>query len=480
MNVVAWKGIGYAAATAGDRRWRTAHLTPPDFVPEPGGEFGPSCPQEKSPAVVFVDGNVQSEDCLSLNIWRAEPADGLLPVMVWIHGGAYVFGGSAEPRYDGSALAASGEVVVVTINYRLGAFGFLEGGDGFDSNVAMHDVLTALEWLRRHVADFGGDAGSVTVFGESSGAGLVAALMASPMAAGLFHRAIIESSPLTSIYSRERAAEAAYDFFTQLGIHPSDRAALCKLTAEQIVAAQMTVFARVPEDHPGTIAFTPVVGDDLLPEHPIEAFAAGRAHPVPLIIGTNRNEATLFKFMRSPLLPVDERHLRRMFKEISIERPDVDLPSREEVLAAYAGVAHRALYPHVARDLAFRMPTLWAAAGHSRVAPTFVYRFDHTTPMLRLLGIGAAHGTEVAYVFGDLDVPPGEFAFKLGGKGQARTISERIQGRWRSFAATGDPGWPVWTKRNRGSLIFDTEDHFEPGLDDQLFETWGETPLSFD
>ncbi|HAM13156.1 MAG TPA: carboxylesterase, partial [Microbacterium sp.] len=214
-----WRGIRYAQAPTGDARWRD----PVPAEPLDAGvtvevtSFGPAAPQKANPAMDLGPDPIFDEDCLFLNVWSGADVDAPAPVMVWLHGGAYTFGSSSQPVYDGEALAGHG-VVVVTINYRIGALGFLDLSSKstpehpFDGNLALKDVMLALRWVQRNIAAFGGDPERVTVFGESAGAGLVTTLLAVPSAAGLFSRAIAESSPVSSVYDAARA-ETVTDLF---------------------------------------------------------------------------------------------------------------------------------------------------------------------------------------------------------------------------------------------------------------------------
>ena len=200
-----WKGIRYAAQPVGGLRFR-APAPPPRWTEVADAtRFGPACPQPLFPNTPLDLGAAQGEDCLRLNVWAPPGADGK-PVMVWLHGGAYVLGSGSQALYDGRRLASSGDVVVVTVNYRVGALGFLDLSSfstsrrQFDSNVGLRDVLAALGWVRDNIAAFGGDPRRVTLFGESAGAGIVTTLLACAAAEGLFARAIAQSSPATSVY----------------------------------------------------------------------------------------------------------------------------------------------------------------------------------------------------------------------------------------------------------------------------------------
>ncbi|MEV8274689.1 carboxylesterase/lipase family protein [Microbacterium sp. NPDC077184] len=484
-----WRGIRYAEPPTGDARWRDPRPAAPADGVVDAVRFGAAAPQNTNPAIDLGPDAVFAEDCLFLNVWSpadAEPSG--LPVMVWVHGGAYTFGSGSQPLYDGEALAARG-TVIVTINYRIGALGFLDlsakstDAHPFDGNLALKDVLCALEWVRENIASFGGDPERVTVFGESAGAGLVATLLAVPRAEGLFSRAIAESSPVSSVYDAARAASVT-DLFLELVGEP-DPAALRDVAVDRIVQAGTRVFAEIPARHPGTIAFGPVIDGDLLPEAPDAVLAAGRGLPVPLLIGTNHDESSLFRMMKSPLLPIHEDDIDRMMADLAAERPDVPIPPKEQILQAYEGVRHREIGLGIARDIGFRMPTLWAVEGHARRAPVWLYRFDHATPMLHALRIGATHATELPYVWGTFGRRAHDLTFRLGGRRTAEAISHRMQQRWVAFAAGEEPNadtgpaWPAFDAEERATLVIDTHDRVVPDLDGALRAGWGGTPLAF-
>ena len=212
-----WKGLRYAAVPTGDRRWRAPEPPQPWREVADATSYGAVCPQPVEPRIPIDLGAPQGDDCLTLNVWASSDTaagDGK-PVMVWVHGGAYIFGAASQPLYDGTALTAGGDVVVVTVNYRVGAFGFLDLSSfstptrRFESNLGLHDVILALQWVRDNIAGFGGDPDRVTLFGESAGAGIVTTLLTAPAAAGLFTAAIAQSSPATSVYDTARGRRVA-------------------------------------------------------------------------------------------------------------------------------------------------------------------------------------------------------------------------------------------------------------------------------
>ena len=236
---------------------------------------------------------------------------------------------------------ARGGVIVVTVNYRIGAFGFLDlssfstSRQRFDSNIGLRDVLAALGWVRDNIAAFGGDPERVTLFGESAGAGIVTTLLAVPAAAGLFAGAIAQSSPATSVYDSGRARQLAEVVLDKLGIAASEVGRLRDVPTAALVSATNEVFNEVPVRNPGTLAFVPIVDGDVLTDYPVKAAQEGRSHPVPLIIGTNRHEAALFRLMSSPLMPITPSAITSMFNQIAAEQPDLQLPTEHEIVAAY-------------------------------------------------------------------------------------------------------------------------------------------------
>jgi para-nitrobenzyl esterase len=488
-----WKGIRYAAPPLGDLRFRVPQ--PPQRWTEvaDASSFGPACPQPTLPNVPLDLGAPQGEDCLSLNVWAppgTAPGDAK-PVMVWLHGGAYILGSSGQPLYDGCTLAGDGDVVVVTVNYRLGVLGFLDfsslgtAARRFDSNIGLHDVLAALRWVRDNIAAFGGDPARVTLFGESAGAGIVTTLLATPAAEGLFAGAIAESSPATSVYDRARAGRVAQTVLGKLSIAPTDAGRLADVPISAIVAASQEVFDEVPHRNPGTLAFVPIVDGDLLPDYPVKLAQEGRSHPVPLIIGTNKHEAALFRLMKSPLMPITPRALTSMFAQIAAEQPDLQLPTDEQIGSVYSRMRNRARSMGIATDVGFRMPSVWLAEGHGRNAPVYLYRFDYSTPLLKLLRISAAHATELPFVWGNLGAPR-DPTLKLGGAKTARAVSKRMRTRWINFAAhlkpsgpAGEPDWAPYREDDRACLIIGKRDNVARDVDANIRAAWGSEIVSF-
>jgi len=317
----------------------------------------------------------------------------------------------------------------------------------------------------------------------------VTTLLATPSARGLFHRAIAESSPASSVYGAERARAVAARFTAALRIdetQPDAAEALRAATSQQIVDAGMEVYAQVPDADPGVLAFAPVIDGDLLPEAPAVVLREGRGLAVPLLIGTNKDEASLFKFMKSPLIPITDERLRDMFGDMAADNPALELPTFDDVRTAYEHARQRAIGLGIARDIGFRMPSVWIAEGHSQVADVWLYRFDHAALFLRLIGLGATHATELPYLWGNLTSGPKDPTFRLGGRRVAESISAHMQQRWTAFAhgespdADGSAPWESYSvDRGRSTLVIDHQDHLVPDLDASLRAAWGDEVLSF-
>lgn len=475
------RGIPFALAPTGERRFQPpVPLTDPPVDPltapvapgEPRNAFGPAPMQHVGKHSSLGAGVVTSEDCLTLNIWTPQGADAdhPAPVMVWIFGGAYSFGGSSTPAFDGTKLAQEG-VVVVSLNYRLGAFGWLDLPGVSTTNNGLRDAMAGLRWVRENIGTFGGDASNVTIFGESAGGVIVLSLVASPAAAGLFDAAIAESAPATSVATREMGALTSRRLLEKLHVSKEE---LATLPAERILQASTALYKEVPLERPGHLAWTVTVGDDLLADDPVRLLQAGKGNPVPLMIGTNHQEAGTFWLTGSPVLPYRAAGLGGLFAEVIDADPVVELPAVDrDHNHRLAETTH----------LCFRMPAVWTAEGHSKVAPTYLYRFDYASPALRVAHVGAGHMSEIPYVFGTYASDPIDPTVKLGGRARVEQVSQRLRQRWTSFAKTRVPvspagcEWPAFDDVARTALVIDLTDRAVPRLDDKERRIWGEVVL---
>lgn len=439
-------------------------------------EYGNAAMQTRDGARIGP-GNPQatSEDCLTLNISApAERAKEPRPVMVFIHGGGYVFGTSALRLYSGARLALRGDVVVVTLNYRLGGFGYVDFGEfstptrKFDSNLGLRDQVAALEWVRRNIAAFGGDPGNVTIFGESAGAHAVVSLLATPSAAGLFHRAIAQSAPADWAVSADEARTFARRCVERLGATPEQAAeVLTAAPANDIRKASDRALGEVLAAQPGSYPIAPQVDGDFLPLAPLEAIRTGKAHAVPLIIGTNHNEAALFKKWDKSL-PTTESQLHLALGRCG----DQDVEKR--VVAAYPGYPGKAAAVHMGGDFVFWRPTIAVAEGHSRYAPTYMYRFDFAPRAVHLAGFGPTHALELIPVFGGVDSLIGRGLGVVGGYRGFLSVQREFQDNWLAFARDGQPrqDWPQYSEERRSTRIIDATSRVEVDPDRSKRLAW--------
>jgi para-nitrobenzyl esterase len=396
------------------------------------------------------------EDCLTLNVVTPKrPSDKPLPVMVFIHGGGYFMGSSATPIYDGAALARKG-CVYVSVNYRLNALGCLDLSSlstkdvTIDDNLFLRDLVMALGWVRDNIGAFGGDPSNVTIFGESAGAHAVATLLAVPAAKGLFARAISESPAAGMVRSPEIATEYATKFAALLGAREGDGArAVMAASPADLVTAFDRVVRQGQREMLGAFAAGPTRNTDFLPLDPVEAMREGKAHRVPLIVGTNAEEARLFgRFIK--LLPMTEPMIERL---LAAAEPG----ERERITAAYPGYPDPAACIQFGGDFAFGAAAWQIAEAHSLHAPTYLYRYDYATRTLRWSGLGATHATELLAVFDVYRTRFGRLLTAAADRRSALRVSDDVQSRWRSFARTGVPGqdWPAYTSADRAVMVLD-------------------------
>jgi para-nitrobenzyl esterase len=447
-GVWTYLGIPYAAPPVGELRWREPQPAEPWSDVLACDDFGPACPQPPWPYPVIsgiMDVGVTSEDCLYLNVWTpAESPEESMPVMVWIYGGAFTTGASNLPIYNGLHLAERG-VVVVSFNYRVGPFGFMahpflseESPNGVSGNYGMLDQIAALEWVRENIEVFGGDPKNVTIFGESAGGSSVCNLMVSPLAEGLFHRAIVESGgfldfgiPSGDDGNALRGAEKVGEKIARdLGVNDADGvlAAMREKTSQELLEAASKQTSAL-----GMMEMGPVVDGWVLPEAPSTLFAAGKQQSVPLLIGTNADEGVYF----APDMTQQQYNL--MLSYIYGEHAD-------EVYALFPADTPEQVKPAFSRlltEMGFAAGSRFAAESMGEVgAPAYLYRFTKASSDPRLRELGAFHGIEIAYVFGNADKVPQATPDEAD-----VSLSEAMMSYWVNFAATGDPngpGLPQW------------------------------------
>ncbi len=437
----AYKRVPFAAAPVGEHR-----LSEPAPVACAADEIdatalGPMCPQ-------LVDGAyVGDEDCLQLNVWAPATATTPRPVMLWIHGGGNSVGSAVNPVYDGRRLAETGDVIVVSANYRLAQLGFLAvpGLDRGSGNYGTLDQIAALSWIRDNVAAFGGDPGNVTIFGESAGARNVCTLLAAQPAAGLFHRAIMESGACKFLPTRATAESSGAMVAAAVGcgMDPDVPACLRAVTAEALIRA-------LPGD-PSALGSSPyqsTIDGTILVEQPNAAIAAGRHHPVPFIVGANANETGAV----APMVTTETAYAALIHAQFGTTLGD-------RVLAQYPASRFptpRAAFVRVTTDARFVCPSreIARAADAGQTAPVYRYLFAYGDPS----PFGAVHGLDVPFVFGTFAA----IATQAGTGTYQPTatdlvVSAAIQTAWTAFARTGTPtttpAWPAWTPATDPTLV---------------------------
>ncbi len=396
--------------------------------------FGPPPPQSSAFGMDRSSGaRAETDGWLTVNVWSGD-LHGRSPVMVWIQGGAYTFGTSGLPEYDGATLARGG-VVLVTFNYRVGLEGFGHV-DGRPDNRGVLDQVAALEWVRDHVERFGGDPGRVTVFGQSAGAGSVAALLAMPRAEGLFHRAVAQSVPGT-FFTPALAADVTRACAAALGVEPADLAALdpdlLPLAADAVADAMAEdvegyAMSWGPAAH-ASVLFAPVVDGDVLPTTPWE----GLRGDVPLVVGHTRDEQRLLTVVTGRAGAVTPAEAART--------AEVFAPQPARYLAHFPDPEQ--LYEVVRSDWLFRMPSLHLAEAQLRAGGA-AWLYELTWPAPGMGGsFGACHGLDVPLVFGNLTA--GQPAVLIGEpSAEAFALSAQMRRAWTDFALHGDPGWPAY------------------------------------
>lgn len=456
-GVPAYLGIPFAAAPVGDLRWREPQPVKPWDGIRDCNKFAPACPQPKSR---LYDVGTTNEDCLYLNVWStAKSPDAELPVMVWIHGGSFTTGAGSQPMYEGKNLARQ-DVVVVTINYRLGPLGFLshpllskESPHGVSGNYGLLDQIAALKWVKKNIQSFGGDPNRVTVFGESAGAASICNLMISPLAEGLFQQAISESGSFGDAYpvarenTVEKAEKTGLDVAATLGCDKAENvlAAMQQKTADDIVNAAYKNY-----DANGGTKFKPVTDGWVIPDNPWSLFTAGKQAKVPLLIGTNANEGTIF-ILPNPLIqkmtPQDyEAYMKYLYKDNAVEvLAKFPAASKEEVPAAYS---------RMFTIMSFAAGALHAADTTAAInSPVYMYKFTRI-PDTPLKMFGSFHGLEIFYLFGNFMIG----IIPIPNAPTDSSLSQAIVKYWTNFAKSGNPNgtglpdWPAYSA-NKGEYI---------------------------
>jgi para-nitrobenzyl esterase len=454
--------IPYAVAPVGTRRFR-----PPEAA---GGWTGTRDATADAPAQPQSDGGIElvpgmtpartDDDSLSLTVWAPDGA-GPRPVMVWVHGGSFMLGASSLPSYDAARLASEGDVVVVAINYRLGALGWMalgaHGGSewGAVANAGMLDQAAALRWVRDHIGAYGGDPDNITVFGESAGGGSILHLLASPVARGLFDRAIVQSGSTGRTLSTDQAAAIAAAVLEELGIVRADPGAIEALGSDVIIAAQERATPKL-FGVAGLLPFHPALDAENLPAIPLDALRAGAARDVDLLLGVTTDEMRLF--LAEPTLEPGRLHARtRRYFGLDDGATAALLDSYREILAGVGDAADPIdVWAAIYTDREMLVPAVGALDAHAATGGrTFGYQFDWPArPRADGLELRACHGVDIPFTFATFSVDGWDAFVGADTDPQgAHALSAALRASWSGFARAGDPaheGVGPWPRHTRG------------------------------
>lgn len=470
-GVRTWRGIPFGADTSGPHRFRAPRVPAPWKGVRDATEFSPPALQGTYTLTGKVIG---SEDCLTLDIVRPD-TDEELPVVVYFHGGSFLMGSSHEKVLQGHNLALATNVVYISVNFRLGVLGYLDlrsvDGDCV-ANPALRDQILALEWVKDNVAEFGGNPNSVTIMGESAGGASVISLMIDPPARGLFHRAIAQSPPIGAVHTRIQAAWWATKLLDSLGM---SRLAtvddLRSVDGAELVRVGQAMVIRGGELMYLNSAYMPTVDGDTITQHPLDAFSDGNEAPVPLIIGTNSDEASFAKamYLRSSKRSAAARRFLEVF----------DPEHTDRVLEVYAMAHARPDFAELLADALFWAPTVAVASDHHHVAPTWMYRFDYANSAMQRLGLGAIHSSDLTAVFNAPGATRAARLDRFASTEGFEEVSERMQYHWGNFFHHGSPG-PQWPQYQRGTndspgratAVFDSVPRVEYDPKAEMREAW--------
>ncbi len=455
-----FRGIPYAAPPVGDARWRPPAAPIPWSGERIHDQFGASAMQGSLGAMgemIGIAATPTDENCLTLNVWTRAVTDEEYPVMVWIHGGGNVVGSSAQPRFDGDYFARRGNIVIVTINYRLGAFGFLHAPElGATGNEALLDQIAALRWVRKEIRKFGGNPKDITVFGQSAGGFDICQLMGMKAAEGCFDKAILMSGSLSAQISRDEAAATSARFAEKFGGYD----ALRSVPAQAILDYQQELTVS------GAARFGPVCDGEVIRADAAVALGEGTyTRGMPLLVGTARDEWGLWTALDPALQALDEAGLeklvRRPFGERARDGIEVYRAARR---ARGEDTSPVALWRAIMTDSMFRFPAIRTAELHSRHTPsTWMYLFEYESPALDGK-LGACHSLDVPFVWGTTGV--GNLRHFCGDTHLVRCLAEVIHDTYVAFAKNGEPAnamfdWPAYDRNARTTMRLNMQSQLE-------------------
>ncbi|MBI9010324.1 MAG: carboxylesterase/lipase family protein [Tenericutes bacterium] len=423
-----------------------------------------------------------SEDCLHLNIWAPKIGLKKKAVLVWIHGGAFMSGENSVKMFDGEQFCKNGDIVFVSIQYRLGILGFMDfsflnsSDFSFDSNIGLSDQIEALKWVQENIKYFGGDKSNVTVMGESAGATSILSLISSPLAKNLFHKAICQSPVVESVLSKENAKFWALKAMEIMGLEKNDVLGLSNVSEENVIQATLKINQKFTDIMPGSWPFGPVIDSDLLPNTIVDAFKQNKAMSLPLLIGTNKDEAANFVKETEAWLPSNEKHIDRMFEL----NPKLN---KVKVLRNYESYPSIKALRDIGRDMSFVTGNTIISDKNSKLADTFVYRFDYETIVAKKMNIGAFHGLEIMFAFNNLECELSQIlAYE---QENPRIIANMLHRYWINFVKNSNPNskdlvyWNNYTQKNKETLLLDVNPKIILNPDKKGYEIWKDAEFSW-
>lgn len=475
-------GIPYAQPPVGRLRFRAPEPPLPHAGTFVADTYGPHAPQPFSTMEHFLGEGVpivtDEAGCLRLNVWTPRCDDARRPVMVWMHGGAFVSGASTTPWYDGERFAVDHDLVMVSFNYRLGVLGFTYLGElGPDlagsGSLGVQDAVAALRWVKDNIAHFGGDPSNVTIFGESAGAMGVGTLLAMPEARGLFHKAILQSGAASSAKSTDAATRHTNELMSILGLDRVELDALQGLSVTTLIEAYQALATAHARE--GLVSM-PVVDGSVIDRSPLEAVEQGAASDIPLLIGTNRDEWRLFALFDQEFMATDEEGLASRLEMLLSDNAAAGLRTYSERLgdASPAEILASAL-----TDSVFRIPAIrLAEAQHRGGGSAWMYLFTWAIPQAKN-ELGSCHALELPFVFNTLDKPVAEL---FVGQDPPRQLARDVNATWAAFARYGNPErgafgeWPPYEPIDRKTMIIDVESRVQSDPLGDERALWPELP----